>query len=77
MRKPMPLSERTYECERCGLTLDRDLNAALNILHVGIANYPELIPAEGDNHLNTIGATDVATAPCETGIDHQKLREQF
>ncbi|WP_259295940.1 RNA-guided endonuclease InsQ/TnpB family protein [Bifidobacterium bifidum] len=72
MRKPMPLSERTYECERCGLTLDRDLNAALNILHVGIANYPELMPAEGDNHLNTIGATDAATAPCETGIDHQK-----
>lgn len=72
MRKPMPLSERTYECERCGLNLDRDLNAALNILHVGIANYPELMPAEGDNHLNTIGATDVATAPCETGIDHQK-----
>lgn len=77
MRKPMPLPERTYECERCGLTLDRDLNAALNILQVGIANYPELMPVEGDNHLNAIGATDVATAPRETGIDHQKLHEQL
>lgn len=73
----MPLSERIYECERCGLTLDRDLNAALNILQVGIANYTELMPVEGDDHLNTIGATDVATAPRETGINHQKLHEQL
>ena len=27
----MPLSERTYECESCGLEIDRDLNAALNL----------------------------------------------
>src|SRR5690606_38613083 len=25
------LSERTYECSNCGYTLDRDLNAAINI----------------------------------------------
>ena len=29
--KPMPLSIRTYECSSCGLVLDRDLNAAINI----------------------------------------------
>lgn len=27
----LPLSERTYRCEHCGLSLDRDLNAALNL----------------------------------------------
>lgn len=31
-RKPkLALSQRTYQCERCGAQLDRDLNAALNI----------------------------------------------
>jgi putative transposase len=28
------LSERTFNCEACGLSLDRDLNAAINL-----ANY--------------------------------------
>lgn len=28
------LSERTYHCEVCGLTLDRDVNAAINLSHL-------------------------------------------
>lgn len=43
----MPLNKRTYECPNCGAVIDRDLNAAINILHVGVANYPELMPVEG------------------------------
>ena len=35
-RQVMPLSERTYHCPCCFLSLDRDLNAALNILGVGL-----------------------------------------
>ena len=31
----LTLSERTYKCE-CGLVIDRDINAAINILHEGI-----------------------------------------
>ena len=30
------LSERTYHCEECGFTIDRDLNASINILNVGL-----------------------------------------
>jgi putative transposase len=30
-RKPMPISERTYKCDCCGLVLDRDDNAADNL----------------------------------------------
>lgn len=30
--QPMPLSERTYICPKCGIVKDRDLNASLNIL---------------------------------------------
>jgi len=32
---PKSLAERTHRCPYCGLELDRDLNAALNILRVG------------------------------------------
>ncbi|MDQ2760638.1 MAG: IS607 family element RNA-guided endonuclease TnpB, partial [Actinomycetota bacterium] len=31
VKAKLPLSERTYRCERCGLVLDRDLNAARNL----------------------------------------------
>jgi putative transposase len=34
-RQLMPLSQRTYKCPACGLLLDRDHNAALNILRLG------------------------------------------
>ena len=30
------LSERTYHCEECGFKIDRDLNASINILNVGL-----------------------------------------
>lgn len=35
-RQKMPLSERTYHCPCCLLVIDRDLNAALNILALGL-----------------------------------------
>jgi transposase len=35
-RQKMPLSERTYHCPCCLLSIDRDLNAALNIKAVGL-----------------------------------------
>jgi putative transposase len=34
-RRVLTLSDRTYTCRCCGLVLDRDLNASLNILSVG------------------------------------------
>jgi putative transposase len=35
-RQKMPLSDRTYACPCCGLLIDRDLNAAKNILALGL-----------------------------------------
>ncbi len=31
IKKELKLSERTYTCEECGCTIDRDLNAAVNL----------------------------------------------
>ena len=33
---PKPLGQRTHTCPECGLVLDRDVNAALNILQRGL-----------------------------------------
>ncbi len=33
---PKSLSERVHRCMKCGLTLDRDVNAARNILKAGL-----------------------------------------
>ena len=35
-RQDMPLSVRTYHCPNCGSVIDRDLNAAKNILAEGL-----------------------------------------
>ena len=35
-RQPMPLSEREFRCPCCGLVLNRDHNASLNILSLGL-----------------------------------------
>jgi len=37
--KTIKLSERTYSCENCGTTLDRDINAALNIRDWGLFDF--------------------------------------
>ena len=45
VKAKLSLSERTYRCDSCGLVLDRDLNAAINICVAGSA--PETINAHG------------------------------
>lgn len=35
-KKILKLSERTYKCEKCGLIIDRDYNAALNLRNLAL-----------------------------------------
>ena len=46
----MKLSERIYKCVHCGYEIDRDFNAAINILNLGIKRVgrdtPEVTPVE-------------------------------
>ena len=45
VKAKLSLNERTYKCDNCGLTMDRDLNAAINICVAGSA--PETLNAHG------------------------------
>ena len=35
-KKKLKISQRIYRCKYCGLVIDRDLNAAINIKNEGI-----------------------------------------
>jgi transposase len=50
-KKDLKLSDRTYECDNCGLIIDRDTNAAINIKNWGYKKLigvvsPEYTPVE-------------------------------
>jgi putative transposase len=57
VKAKLPLSEREYQCERCGMVVDRDLNAARNLAQLVAANVDgvagsgpetEKTPVDGD-----------------------------
>ena len=41
LKADLDLSDRVYTCQSCGLKIDRDLNAALNLLKEGLRIYTE------------------------------------
>ena len=45
MKAKLSLNERVYHCDVCNLSIDRDLNAAINIMVAGSA--PETLNARG------------------------------
>jgi len=65
-KKELSLSERQYRCEQCGLEIDRDLNAALNLVAVSL---PETENACGEevrllaDSLNLQGAASEKQEP--------------
>ncbi|MEU4213229.1 zinc ribbon domain-containing protein [Streptomyces sp. NPDC026206] len=50
MAKPtLKLADRTFHCGACGLTIDRDLNAARNIAqHADTAEAPQVASGRGE-----------------------------
>ena len=53
VKAKLSLSERTFNCDSCGLSIDRDLNAAVNIRVAGSA--PETLNARGEDVRRTVG----------------------
>ena len=63
VKAKLPLSERTFNCDACGLSMDRDLNAAINICVAGSA--PETLNARGEDVRRTnilLGNADLGEA---------------
>ncbi|MBV1856337.1 IS607 family element RNA-guided endonuclease TnpB [Catellatospora tritici] len=50
VRLKLPLRERTYHCEHCGLILDRDLNAAINLKQYVVRSGRETLNGRGADH---------------------------
>ena len=70
----MPLSERTYLCNRCGMQLDRDINASINILNK-TALGQRGSHAQGENRQyistgNANGLEELRTDPAHSGEAH-------
>jgi putative transposase len=57
-KQEMPLKERTFNCVNCGHSLDRDLNAAINLNNY--ARNTEGLP------VSERGGLIAPTLPCET-----------
>jgi hypothetical protein len=77
-RKPsLPLAEREFVCKACGLVIDRDLNAALNLAALvragteGTAssggNRPDESPAYAQGEEKSTGLPGCSSLNCEDG----------
>ena len=52
VKKELKLSERVYHCNECGFTIDRDLNASINILNVGLKMIEATVAIPGTSLKN-------------------------
>ncbi|MFF0342976.1 IS607 family element RNA-guided endonuclease TnpB [Kribbella sp. NPDC004875] len=83
-RKPrLPLAERSYQCDNCGIGLDRDLNAAINLARLGETRPLSELSSSGSGPVAGRGAvqeTEPATvgdaAGCEASTPLQQLLDQ-
>ena len=74
VKAKLSLNERTYKCEHCGLTIDRDLNAAINIQVAGSA--PETVYAHGGTvrRGDPLGRASLDPVKCEPSRHDSAVR---
>ena len=68
VKAKLSLAERVYRCDGCGLAIDRDLNAAINIKVAGSA--PETLNAHGETvrRSNQHGCATRVPVKCEPSV---------
>ena len=62
VKQDLKLTERTYVCNECGLEIDRDLNASLNLCRLGSST----VSSTGINACRVLNQTKVAKAKSGT-----------
>ena len=76
VKAKLSLSERTYRCERCGLVIDRDLNAATNLASLvesvtsigtasGAGTGRDKLPANAQGEERFMGSPRCSSTNCE------------
>jgi putative transposase len=79
VKAKLSLSERVFDCEACGLRVDRDQNAARNLARLAVAvaqargDGVPFVAATGAETLNARGATD-PEAPRPDGRPHRTAK---
>lgn len=77
VRDELKLSERTYKCPCCGVSIDRDYNASMNLKKLLINNEQigrgssEFTPVDLTALLSSFAKNGIATSKVETGMQHK------
>lgn len=54
VKPTLSLSERSYSCDECGLVMDRDHNAAVNIITAGLAGIARGLEGSGQSRKTSV-----------------------
>lgn len=75
IKKDLTLKDRIYNCDKCGISIDRDYNASLNLLsqlkqHIGLVQS-EFTPEDLKALQYDLLLNGIVTSKVETGIQHK------
>ena len=74
-KQKMPLDVRVYECPECGMKMDRDLNASINIRNFALRDI--LKNTDGTSGINAcgVGSAGMHDASCACGTADCEARK--
>lgn len=75
IKQDLELSDRVYRCKACGISLDRDYNASLNLAKLAINKIglvqAEFTPADLTALLDDLAINNLVTSKVETGMQQK------
>ena len=77
IKSKLGLSQRTFICDSCGYTIDRDLNASINLAKQLGRVPPEVTPVDLTALLDDLVINNLTTSKVETGIQHKREFYKF